>query len=326
VAAASFEEVAGLYADERPKYEHLAAELGTCIRDRLAERGLEVFVHWRAKTVQSFVKKALRKGYADPLAEIGDKAGVRVIVHFEADIPVVREVVGELCAIVREESKRDALAYDQLGYLGVHLDVQANDEAFDDVDPQCLRGLGAEVQIHTKAQSAWAVVSHELLYKSPQELSAEITRGITRLVALVELFDGEIARFRQAIEADPDFQEMVVLGPLDDEIVRFSARRPDRALSAIVVPPLVRLHDRPAGDVYPEVLKPFIGDHEEQLRELYRAYRDDERANPLLFQPEALLIFERLRHDPDRLRAAWPVNRLPLELLESLATIWGVDL
>jgi ppGpp synthetase/RelA/SpoT-type nucleotidyltranferase len=326
VAAASFEELTALYADERPNYKDLASQLGTRIQDRLERRGLEVIVQWRAKTVQSFVKKALRKGYADPLSEIGDKAGVRVIVHFEADVPVVREVVGELCTIVNEESKRDALAYDQLGYLGVHLDVHAVDDALDASDRDRLRGLGAEVQIHTKAQSAWAVVSHELLYKSPQELSVEIQRGITRLVALVELFDGEIARFRQAIESDPDFEEMVVLGPLDDEIVRFSARRPDRALSAIVVPPLVRLHERPAGELYPEVLMPFIVEHEEQLQALYNAYRDDERANPLLFQPEALLIFERLEHDPDRLGAAWPVDRLPLELLESLGTIWGVEL
>lgn len=278
MAAASVEALTALYADERPNYSDLAAQLGARIEDRLKRRGLEVIVQWRAKTVQSFVKKALRKGYADPIAEIGDKAGVRVIVHFEADIPVVHEIVRELCTIVREESKRDALAYDQLGYLGVHLDVQASDAALDDADRDRLRGLGAEVQIHTKEQSAWAVVSHELLYKSPQELSADIRRGITRLVALVELFDGEIARFRQAIEADPDFKEMVVLEPLDDEILRFSARRPDRALSALVVPPLVRLHDRPADDVYPVVLKPFIGEQEERLQALYGAYRDDERA------------------------------------------------
>jgi hypothetical protein len=168
-------------------------------------------------------------------------------------------------------------------------------------------------------------VSHELLYKSPQELSPDIQRGITRLVALVELFDGEIARFRQAIESAPDFTDMAVLSPLDDEIVRFTARRPDRALSALVVPPVVRLHDGPADDLYGAVLKPFIAEHEQTLHALYAAYRDDERANPLLFQPEALLIFERLVSDPDRLRDVWPVDRLPLDLLESLGTIWGVE-
>lgn len=324
--AASFEELTTHYAAERPKYERLAAGLGTRIQDALERRGLEVIVQWRAKTIQSFVKKALRKGYADPMVQIGDKAGVRVIVHFEADLPIVHDVVAGLCEISREETKLDALAYDQLGYLGTHLDVRAKDETLDEQDRDSLRGLAAEVQIHTKAQSAWAVVSHELLYKSPQELSPDIQRGITRLVALVELFDAEITRFRQAIESDPDFKDMAVLSPLDDDIVRFTARRPDRALSAMVVPPVVRLHDQPAEDLYPTVLKPFIEQHEQTLQALYAAYRDDERANPLLFQPEALLIFERLANDPDRLRAAWPVDRLPLDLLESLGTIWGVEL
>lgn len=323
--AASYEELTSRYASERPKYKALAAQLGRHIEQALEARGLEVIVQWRAKTVQSFVKKALRKGYADPMAEIGDKTGIRVIVHFEADIHVVREVVTGLCEIDREESKRDALAYNQLGYLGIHLDVRAKDEALDEADRRSLRGLPAEVQVHTKAQSAWAVVSHELLYKSPQELSPEIKRGITRLVAVVELFDGEIGRFRQAIESDPDLKDMAVLAPLDNEIVRFTSRRPDRALSAIVVPPIVRLHDTPVDDVYRDVLKPFIDAREARLRALFDGYRDDERANPLLFQPEALLIFERLENDPDRLREAWPVDRLPVDLLESLGTVWGVE-
>ena len=323
--AASFEDLTALYAAERPKYAALATHLGSQIEDALERRGLEVIVQWRAKTVRSFVKKALRKGYDDPMAAIGDKAGVRVIVHFEADIPPVREVVAGLCEITREEAKRDALEYDQLGYLGIHLDVEAKDNALGNDDQGEIRGLAAEVQIHTKAQSAWAVVSHELLYKSPQELSGDIRRGITRLVALVELFDAEVGRFRQMIESDSGFRDMTILAPLDDEIIRFTARRPDRALSAIVVPPVVRLYDRAANDLYPEVLQPFIGQNEQKLRDLYAAYRDDDRANPLLFQPEALLIFDRLENDPDRLRDAWPVDRLPIDLLESLGTIWGLE-
>lgn len=46
-----------------------------------AQGELETVTQWRAKDVLSFTKKALRKGYADPLKEIGDKAGTRVIVH-----------------------------------------------------------------------------------------------------------------------------------------------------------------------------------------------------------------------------------------------------
>jgi ppGpp synthetase/RelA/SpoT-type nucleotidyltranferase len=324
--ASDFAEVSGLYASARPAYEALARRLAHQIEHALAERGILAIVVWRAKTVSSFTKKALRKGCPDPMAEIGDKAGVRVIVDFEADVEAVRDIVGKMSTVLASESKLDAMAYNQLGYLGVHLQVRPGADSGDGAPTEPQETLEAEVQIHTRSQSAWAVVSHDLLYKAPHELSEDIKRRITRLVALVELFDGEVARLRAAIEDDPDHAELALLAPLDDEILRFTARRPDRGLSLIVVPPLARLYDVPVEQLAAEVITPFIGVHEQRLRELFDTYRDDERANPLLFQPEALLIFELLERDPDRLREAWPVDRLPIELLESLATIWGIEL
>ena len=71
------------------------------------------------------------------------------------------------------------------------------------------------------------------------------------------------------------------------EIIRFTARRPDRALSAVVVPPLVRLYGLPADRIVDEKITPFLADNRQHLDSLFDAYRDDERANPLLFQPEA---------------------------------------
>lgn len=170
------------------------------------------------------------------------------------------------------------------------------------------------------------MVSHHLLYKAPVELPIAIKRGITRLVALVELFDAEIQRFRQEIEDDPDFKEMAVIDALDDKILRYTARRPDRALSALSVPTLVRLHDVDPGQVVSERIEPFITKNASKLEELYERYRSDTRANPLLFQPEALLIFERMDNDPDHLREVWPAEQLPVELLDDLASIWGADI
>jgi hypothetical protein len=38
------------------------------------------------------------------------------------------------------------------------------------------------------------------------------------------------------------------------------------------------------------------------------------------------LIFERLENDVDHVRAAWPADVLPMDLLDNLADIWGADL
>jgi ppGpp synthetase/RelA/SpoT-type nucleotidyltranferase len=325
VAGASYEAVVEAYASERPAYEELAEILGTRLQRGLDAQGLETSVSWRAKKVDSFVKKALRKGYDDPLEQIGDKAGVRVIVHYLADVPRVEALVRELCHVDRRESKLDALAYDELGYLGVHFDVRLKAEVLTGAAMPGLDERRAEIQVHTKAQSAWAVVSHELLYKSAVQAPDDLRRAITRLVALVELFDAEVARFREAVESHPDFNEMNVLKPLDDEIVRFTGRRPDPGLSVLSIPTVVRLYPEPPEDVFETRIKPFLNAQSVRLASIFEHYKDDERANPLLFQPEALLIFERLEHDRDRLKAFWPVDKLPLDLLESMAAIWGVD-
>lgn len=60
----------------------------------------------------------------------------------------------------------------------------------------------------------------------------------------------------------------------------------------------------------------------ERLVDRYEKYRDDDHANPMLFQPECLMIIERLEANSFALREAWE-RILPLGLLEDLADIWG---
>lgn len=324
-AAGSYAKIAEAYAGERENYRRLGELIASRLEHDLEALHMEVVVQTRAKDVLSFVKKALRKGYADPLTEISDKAGVRVIAHYAADVDRVVEVVERSCEVLERESKLEALDFNEFGYLGVHLTVKPKPGLLS-TDDAALADLQAEIQIHTKAQSAWAVVSHDLLYKTPLEIPSDLKRTIVRLVALVELFDNEVARFQQQLREHPDFTEMQVLEPLDDLLIEFTERRPDRALSAMVVPSLVRLHGGSPDDVIENVVQPFVEQHREQLDEIYQQYADDYRATPLLHQPEALLVFASLERDPYQLREAWPSDQLPLDLLDGMAAIWGIDL
>lgn len=324
--AANYQTVHDAYEAQRPAYAALAELVGRELEGRLQALGLEVVVLWRAKSLLSFVKKALREGYTDPLVEVGDKAGIRVIVHYLDDVQIVERVVGDMCLIHSRESKLDAMAYDALGYLGVHLDIEPRDAIAAESTEVSVEGLHAELQIHTKAQSAWAVISHDLLYKPPIDLPLEVKRGAVRLVALAELFDAEVRRLRQTVRDDPHYRELMIIEKLDDHIIRFTEQRPDRALSALSVPALAGLYGIDPERVVSERIEPFLAEHEDKLNAIYRRYRDDTRANPLLFQPEALLVFERLENDIDRVRAAWPIDVLPVDLLDNLALVWGADL
>lgn len=331
MGASDYAEVASAYEAERSRFEDLAERIEVALERDLGSAGVYCEVSSRAKEVQSFVKKALREGYADPLAEIGDKAGVRVIVPYLEDVTRVEAVVAALCLVDDREQKLEALAYDQLGYLGVHLDLRPRPDLLTgqpDLGPDSpeLENLHAELQIHSKAQSAWAVVSHDLLYKPPVESPKEAKRAITRLVALVELFDGEVDRLRKLIASDPDYAEMAVAAELDDRLLHFTPRSPDRKLSLLSVPFLVHLYGCPPAEVVSIHIDPYLKANRQKLQDIYEAYADDETANPLLTQPEAFLIFERLQNDRDQLKENWPVDSLSLELLEGMALIAGIDL
>ncbi len=312
------------YADERPIYDRLVVVVAEKLRTAITTAGIVADVKGRSKDPQSFATKALTKGYANPLEQIGDKAGVRVTVIYSDDVARVETIVREQLHVIRCESKLDALAYNEFGYLGLHCDAQLedDDEALA-VDGE-LAGRRVEVQIRTMVQSAWAEVSHEQLYKPPAEVPDELKRQIHRLVALVELFDGEVTRFRQEANSTPGYREAQALAPLQAELLeRFDVRaRPDRQLSLTMAAAVVPLYDVAPEALYDDRLHAWIDDNEEGLR-LQFEEAQALPTNPLFLQPEAFLLFERLSNDQARLRNAWP-EEVPPAWYTDLAAAWGV--
>src|SRR5437868_6010477 len=78
---------------ERPAYGALGEQVRTLLKADLQQRGLLCSIDARPKDVASLLKKVLRKSYGSPYDEIHDKAGIRVIVTFAGDVPVVEEVI-----------------------------------------------------------------------------------------------------------------------------------------------------------------------------------------------------------------------------------------
>jgi ppGpp synthetase/RelA/SpoT-type nucleotidyltranferase len=304
---------------DRPVYTALAEHIRTLLKAELQRRGLLCSVDARPKEVASLLKKVLRKSYSAPYEDIHDKAGIRVVVSFAADVATVEEVIRQRFRVERYENKTRGLDYRELGYLGVHFDVSLLEG---DAARGEWRGLISEIQVHTRAQNCWADVSHHLLYKPAQEAPLQVKRRIYRLMALVELFDESVQEARKVIEMLPGAPEARVLSELEQHFYQFAARPYDRELSFDIIGALERLYDAGERDGFGELMRRFVESNHAKLVELFAAYRDDDRCNPLLFQPEALMVFERLERDPFRLREAWTAS-FPLLLLENLAMIWG---
>lgn len=307
-------------------YERLATTMETVLRDRLDSEGHRVAeVSGRAKEVDSFIKKAIRKGYSDPIAQTADKAGLRISIPFARDRESIVEVAEQVLELSQRDDKREDLGQTKLGYLGIHFQAVLRPDVVED-DAKDLLGLEAELQIHTKAESAWAVAGHDSLYKAVVPPDPPVARRMMRLAALVEIFDDEITLFQRELEKQPGYQVLQSLTPpLEKELWRLSTRNPDPGLSGLIIPPVAALYDLPPDEIYDSILAPYIADSQPWLNELYKNYADDSRANPLLFQPEAFILFERLENDRFRLREAWP-ERLPVKLLENLGAVSGKPL
>ena len=75
------------FLDRRPDYEQLSTEIAYILKKRLAAHEIETSsVLWRAKTLNSFLEKLIRKTYVDPMAEITDLGGVRIVCLYISDV------------------------------------------------------------------------------------------------------------------------------------------------------------------------------------------------------------------------------------------------
>lgn len=311
------------YAAVFPEYERLASRIQELLRPRLNAAGLRAIeIAARAKEPDSFVMKAIRKRYADPMKAIGDKAGVRLILPFARDRDRVVEVCREVLILTEPENKSELLGSERIGYLGWHYRAQIRPDALG-AEEAALGNSTAELQIHTKAESAWATAAHDSLYKAVVEVPDEIARRLLRLAALAEIFDDQVEQFLVELHQLPDFVVLdAILSALERLLLEFTNRLGDRGLSALLVPRLADLYEEVPSDIMQTKITPYVEANRDDIHALYRRHDGDERANPLLYQPEALMVMERLDADPYALRSAWP-PLVDIEHLERLADLLG---
>jgi len=212
------------FAQERPDYRRLAADVEHELQQILAGAGVAGQVTGRAKDLHSFVSKSLRKGYTDPWTQTTDKAGVRITLTREAAIDIVVQLVTERYTVLEiQDKRRDLLREDKIGYMGVHVQVEVPGQ--DSVARQC------EIQVRTAAQNLWAEMSHELLYKPEARPDAETGRALTRLAVYMETFDEEVNRRVTQLLAAPGYPLERLISAAEQEYYRFATAPGDRALS-----------------------------------------------------------------------------------------------
>jgi predicted RNase H-like nuclease/ppGpp synthetase/RelA/SpoT-type nucleotidyltranferase len=161
----------------------------------LDEAGINYLsVGGRAKSIASFAEKASRTLdgrllYPDPLRDIGDLLGVRVITFVADDVEVVADLLADQL-VVRDDRDLGELTASEgrFGYASRHLQVEID-------------GHEVQVQLRTVLQHAWAEFEHDIRYKGsvPPEHASEFDRRFTLAAGLLELADREFSAIRDRL-------------------------------------------------------------------------------------------------------------------------------
>lgn len=197
------------YAELQPGLRLAADQFVQLVTSILDDAGINYLsVTGRAKTVASFAAKAARTvegrpAFTDPLREITDQIGVRVITYVLSDVQAVADLLGDQ-AVVHDDRDmgRETASEGRFGYASRHLLVgldaaRANQPAY-----ELLRGRRAQVQIRTVLQHAWAEFEHDIRYKGtiPDEHVPDFDRRFTLAAGLLELADREFSTIRERLQ------------------------------------------------------------------------------------------------------------------------------
>ena len=187
------------YAERVPSLTQSTAHYLTAVTGLLDDAGINYLsVTARTKTVASFAAKADRtvdgaRLYTDPLSEITDQVGVRVITYLRDDVATVANLLGEEMQLLDDRDMGVETASEgRWGYASRHLLVAVEGEQ-----------QPASVQVRTILQHAWAEFEHDVRYKGsvPEEDAPDLDRRFTLAAGLLELADREFSAIRERLRS-----------------------------------------------------------------------------------------------------------------------------
>jgi ppGpp synthetase/RelA/SpoT-type nucleotidyltranferase len=191
------------YEENRPLYESLARKVEDVIRENLEQSNVVYHsVTSRGKSLESFTAKAKQEKYSDPLSEIKDMAGVRVITYLESDVQKVAEIVERLFAIDIDSSldQSKLLGSDKVGYRSVHYVATFDKKRCKLPEYTRYKDLPFEIQIRSLLQHAWAEIEHDRNYKFSGKLPTELGRRFHLVAGMLEVADREFVAIAHDID------------------------------------------------------------------------------------------------------------------------------
>jgi mutator protein MutT len=211
----------------RPRYKRFAAKLQSTLEEAARRVSPLAVVQARPKSIASFAEKILRKNkYIDPLKEITDLCGARVITQLKSEAEALCGFISENFLIDQSNSldTLSRLRPGEFGYRSVHYVVQFDPKKTTGL-PKTLLSLKAEIQVRTMLQHVWSDIGHDRLYKSGFKVPQIWEREAARVAASLENADDTFARVIAGLEEyNAEFGRLLQKDELDREIALLRTR------------------------------------------------------------------------------------------------------
>ena len=208
------------YIKIRPLYQDFSAAAKSILVDILGAANVRYpSIEARAKGIESFGDKASRASeqdpakpkYPNPLEEITDMAGVRVITYLPQAVECVCSLIErEFIVLERIDKAEKLISEGKFGYQSIHFLVKINPNRA--VLPEYLRykDLILEIQVRTILQHAWAEMEHDIQYKSTMEIPVLFQRRFIALAGLLEIADREFQMLQDENERIIQKKETII--------------------------------------------------------------------------------------------------------------------
>ena len=215
-----------LYRSIIPLYNKLQKEIVKILNFLMNENfdEEEYIIEGRVKSLHSFAEKYLRKDYNNPLIEMMDLAGIRIVLRNLEVKEKFTGIINKYFRIDRDYSKEkiEELKVQEFGYISTHYIVRLLSKKFYLIKtkmsfPRWLSKLKAEIQVRTFLEHSWAINQRGLIYKGDFELPKQYGREINRVAALLEMAD---RRINSVVKKMHDYETSYGAYMTEDEIKR----------------------------------------------------------------------------------------------------------
>lgn len=210
------------YIKNRPTYKRLSSKVEALLVEVFDMENISYhIVTSRAKDIKSVQVKSNNDKYSDPINQIQDFAGIRVITYVEDEVHQVCKVIEDNFTIDKSNSsdKSDDLGIDKVGYKSVHYVATLKKDRLKLPEYLQYKGKFFEIQVRTILQHAWAEIEHDRNYKFSGKLPKDISRRFKILSGALEMADREFNSISQEIDViSRDANNRTQSGDLDISI------------------------------------------------------------------------------------------------------------